>query len=277
MKNTLIIFLLFTCTIAKSQQFKFYLAFEDADNYTDTAWFVWDNSATFQLDSTFGETPQIMPTDDFQVFFKHFPFDTIPYYTKVFSAPSSSKTFTAQLNANMIGTTQDAILKLPLKISWDTLLMKNNSLPFEIKLAGMFCYALTENDGISDNIYFDLFSQNSAIIPIMDEVTNHAVFPMRVFFSAWSLGYEDLTSGSRFKKDERVKIYERINLNRKDNDIYIDNGFYNNVKIFDVSGILIKEFKNPREIIHTNFIKPGFYKIVLENNGKYFFDYIVID
>ena len=277
MKTYLFIFFIFISSQINAQEFKFYLAFEDADNSKDTAWFVWDNTTTFQIDSTFGENPQILPDDKFQVFFKFYPLDTVPYYTKVYSAPSSSKTFTAKLNTNMDGPFKP-LFKLPLKLSWDTTLLYNNKLPFEIKLAGIYSSAILDFDSIPNNTYFDLFTQNSTIISFDgDSSIYYVCFPIRVFFSAWSLGFEDLTSNKIIKNVKNVKNYEKIKLIVNEKKIFINNEIYDNAKIYDISGFLIKEFLNPISIININFIKKGIYKLVLENKDKFFYEYIKVE
>ncbi|MEX2597323.1 MAG: hypothetical protein WEC59_10385, partial [Salibacteraceae bacterium] len=102
-------------------QFNFYLAFEDAKHEKDTVWFVMDTLASNGMDTIFGEDTTILDSGAFQVFFGN----PNTWYTKMRAInPGNLTTFIRAQN-----------YQLPITIRWDTNLLKNHTLPFELKQA----------------------------------------------------------------------------------------------------------------------------------------------
>ncbi|MEX2597272.1 MAG: hypothetical protein WEC59_10130, partial [Salibacteraceae bacterium] len=149
-------------------QFKFYLAFEDAKHEKDTVWFGVDESAASQgLDSIFGDT-------------------LIPYDTNIFNVSFGfadtlcRKTVINGTDQNSWGRYIYSINhQLPITIRWDTNLLKNHTLPFELKQATLY-----NNNYLTLNKTVDLFKSDSVMLPeftVGGGAGNH--FPLMLFLS----------------------------------------------------------------------------------------------
>jgi hypothetical protein len=167
MRKLFYLFILFP-VFSYSQQFRFWVAFEDSTTAKDTIWLVWDSTATYGIDYTFGEQPMSMPTDTFQAYV----FLTNNDSSKVFSAPTTSTTFTTLVYFNHG--------KSPVTITWDSSLVANNTLGFGLACRGM------DNNRIWDYLSFynflDLKNSNSYTVPYY-EYNNSDYSPTGFYFS----------------------------------------------------------------------------------------------
>ena len=108
---------------SQTPDFKFHLAFEDATGAKDTIWVIWDSLATNGYDPIFNETPQSLPTNNFRVYM---------YY----NATDSGKVKALGYNYNGVNFhihAKDYVY--PITMTWDTSIMYNNNLPFQIREA----------------------------------------------------------------------------------------------------------------------------------------------
>ena len=140
MKNILftILLLFFALKITAQQppEFKFYLAFEDANNTKDTLWYILDSTATVGMDTALGEIPQDLTSSAFHV------------YMYIYNTSDSGQTLAYPTQACGLGNNiyaQNYVY--PIIVRWDTSLLLNHNL------------SCTLNEVIFDNEWF-FFNQN---------------------------------------------------------------------------------------------------------------------
>ena len=109
-------------------QFKFWLAFQDSIGQTDTLWVVIDSTTNSSyLDSSWGEVP--ITQVDTGVFTTYFKYSIVKQKdtTKVYTAAPYEKEYRIWINA--------VNYSLPITVRWDTSLLTNNNLPWDIGTA----------------------------------------------------------------------------------------------------------------------------------------------
>lgn len=263
MKNTLLLILLLSAN-AYSQQFRFYIAFEDAAGTKDTAWFVWDESATYNIDYLYGEIPITVPADTFCVFFKHKQYNGSNLYTKTYSAPSSSTTFSSFIKTPTNGPCwyDSTYIAYPLTLRWDTSLLINNSLPFQIAVAGISNTSIITNDSVPGNFFLDLFSKGYVIIdppnPYFDYVASNPL-PAVVFFSKFPVNKplnHDLNLNKNFES-------VRMELNY----LLIENADIELIRVIDNTNNIVFEQFQPLNKINLNVLPVGDYILLIINSN----------
>ncbi|OFY35627.1 MAG: hypothetical protein A2X01_04170 [Bacteroidetes bacterium GWF2_35_48] len=200
MKKGLVFFLVFILYFniqSIAQQFKFYLAFEDSTTAKDTVWFIWDNTCTYNVDNTFGESFVSITQDTFQVYFIQPNYDT----TKVFSAPSQSTTFSSLLFIQHS--------KPPIKIKWDTALLHNHTLPFQIS-SSFFSNGYI---GYYWSTYISFFNNDSIVFPMpyFDYLTEGWWHKNTIAFSKYPYYIEN----------QYIKIFENLEITTENNIIEV--------------------------------------------------------
>lgn len=257
----IITFFFLLCIVEPSifaQQFKFYFAFEDNSGTKDTAWLVWDEYSTYRIDSLYNEIPVSIQTDTFCVFFKIPLDDGTIAYTKTYSAPSSSRTFTSLIKTptNGIYWWDSTYISYPLKISWDTTILTSNNLPFQINYAGIYNHSIITNDSISGNYYLDLFHKGYVIIdppnPHWDYVVSNPL-PAIVFFSEYPVD-SPLTWGTYMHKSSVINSLSEKKL-------YINDDSIDLIRISSANNVIMFEKKKPSGNIDLSSLKKGKYII----------------
>ncbi|MDT8412884.1 MAG: T9SS type A sorting domain-containing protein [Vicingaceae bacterium] len=156
MKNILftilMLFFALKTTAQQPPEFKFYLAFEDANNTKDTLWYVLDSTATWGIDTALGEKPQDLTSSAFHV------------YMYITSAADSGKTFAyPSISCGFSSQIRSQNYVYPIIVRWDTSLLFNHNL------------SCTFNEVIFDNDWFffnpntghgfSLLLQDSVVLP----------------------------------------------------------------------------------------------------------------
>jgi hypothetical protein len=158
MKNILFtIFLLFFALKTTAQQppeFKFYLAFEDANNTKDTLWYILDSTATVGMDTALGEKPQDLTSSAFHV------------YMYITSAADSGKTFAyPSISCGFSSQIRSQNYVYPIIVRWDTSLLFNHNLSctFNEVIFDNDWFFFNQND--PNNGGFSLLLQDSVVLP----------------------------------------------------------------------------------------------------------------
>jgi hypothetical protein len=130
MNRLLTLFFAISCLFSWAQQepqFKFYLAFEDANQERDTIWFGLDTQATTGLkDTIFNERKVQLDTNKFQVYYR-WTKDSSFVNKTVISPRSGSKNYVSSISSvNAVA---------PVTVRWDTNLIVNHDLPFQLRQA----------------------------------------------------------------------------------------------------------------------------------------------
>lgn len=105
-------------------QFKFHLAFEDATGAKDTLWFIFDSLGTDNYDPIFNEQPVLLSTSNFEVYIEQGT-----NYIKTIAGSSNNSYISRPIEA------QNYVY--PLTMRWDSSLLFNNNLPFNINTASL--------------------------------------------------------------------------------------------------------------------------------------------
>ncbi|HPI85771.1 MAG TPA: T9SS type A sorting domain-containing protein [Bacteroidales bacterium] len=139
------------------QQWKFHLAFEDANYQRDTIWFIWDSTATFHgIDTALGEMAVELNYSEFNVWIQNFYGDT----TKTQALPYN------HTHSTTIGAIN---FELPIIMTWDSSMFFADYLPPEpvgwvnsAKLSNDYFFFIN-NDHL--NHVFDMTLTDSIIAP----------------------------------------------------------------------------------------------------------------
>jgi hypothetical protein len=219
---------------AQTPQFKFYLAFEDAKHEKDTVWIIIDQSATNGLDTAFGEDTVSLDSSRFQVYFGYdFPFKID---ARKIGSGGSYSTFVRAIN-----------YVEPIMLRWDTNLLINNGLPFQIKQAWIYNDYLWAN-GYPDG--FELINEDHLDSIRLDSymmgggLASH--FPMKVTISSVPKGV-----GIEGSESSSISIYPNpasqlitINSPFAINSAQIRNGLGQIVKLIDGNTSSVSELPN---------------------------------
>ncbi len=136
----LLLFFALKTTAQQPPEFKFYLAFEDANNTKDTLWYVLDSTATWGIDTVLGEAPQDLTSNGFHVYLRPEHYGVLVDSGELAAFPSLSCAAGGQIHA------QNYVY--PIIVRWDTSLLLNHNL------------SCTLNEVIFDNDWF-FFNPNS--------------------------------------------------------------------------------------------------------------------
>jgi hypothetical protein len=176
-------------------QFKFWLAFEDSTGQTDTLWVVIDSTAksnqTLPYDSILGELPLLkQDSGKFLVYYKIHDYDS---FKVVANTPSFKEVSISILAQNY---------HLPITIRWDTSLLSNNNLPWDIRWESLY------NGYIFFNYpthYVELLKKDSLTLPKFSAGGgngNH--FPLEFYLTEEDF---DPNTVSKYNKEKQTIIY----------------------------------------------------------------------
>ncbi len=175
---TLISILLTLTSFSQTQpQFKFWLAFEDSIGAKDTLWVIIDSTTNSSfLDSAWGEIPITnADTGKFLTYFQY-SIDKKKDTTKVYTAATYEKEVSIWIGA--------VNYHLPITVRWDSSLLRNNGLPWEIRASTLYNYftAYAGLDFINADGYFQMEFADSILFPKFNWFTrNH--FPLDFYIS----------------------------------------------------------------------------------------------
>lgn len=234
-------------------QWKFHIAFEDATGAKDTIWLIWDNSATFDVDTQFKEQAIGLNYNDFNVFIGNVDGDT----TKTQALPHPYPINDVIVYA--INYVQ------PITISWDSSLFHAPGLPLPL---GYVNVANIGNDYfflVNNDPYYHVFNmllENKVAAPDFLWGSQHQ-FPMNIRVS------RDTTLGIEDKTDRNISINIFPN---PVNDILIikSNCELKEVEINSIDGKIKRNF-NLFEFDNRNE-----YRLIIENcpSGFYYLKFI---
>jgi hypothetical protein len=237
---------------AQTPDFKFHLAFEDATGAKDTVWLIWDSLATTGYDTIFNEYPHSLPTDTFQVYIKYNGVDS----GKVRAIGYDYDSYDFYISAHNYVE--------PLNIFWDSSLIFNNNLPFEIRESYFDNEWFFLNNNWGGNHAFNILWDNHVELPSFNYGSqNH--FPMYFY-----MGYYIFVSISEQNNMNNLKIYPNplsdqliINLNEIENC---------QINILSITGELKKSFYTNKEItvIDISDLKKGIYFIEVKSTSFFY-------
>jgi type IX secretion system substrate protein len=151
----LLLFFALKTTAQQPPEFKFYLAFEDANNTKDTLWYILDSTATVGMDTALGEIPQDLTSSAFHVYLRYSQVDS----GKTFAYPSQSCVAGGYIYA------QNYVY--PIIVRWDTSLLLNHNLSCtlnEVIFDNDWFFA-SNNHNDPNNGGFSLLLQDSVVLP----------------------------------------------------------------------------------------------------------------
>lgn len=264
MKKTILFLFLFCSFGLHAQvepQFKFYLAFEDAKHEKDTVWMVIDSNASEGLsDTLLGESNELLDSAKFQVWLITNLDDSV---LKTLSFPirvvHSYSIFIKSKNA-----------ELPIIMSWDTNLLKEHDLPFELLRVWAQSNYFSENSIGTLN----LFENDSSILaPFTAGGGSGEHFPLTVKISD-NLGNVGLNE----MHDLEVNIYpnpcnQLLNVEMKN---FLNSTF----NIYDFRGQKLRTgiFTQTKMQIDLSNFKSGCYLLSINrHNLNYYEKFIVLD
>ena len=139
----------------RQAQFKFWLAFEDSIGAKDTLWLYADtNAITEGIDSLYGEIPLgAIDSNKFHVYYKETTNDSL----NVLTQHPENRWFDIDIQAQNY--------HLPITVRWDSSLLRNNGLPWEIKTAFLYNTFTFFNPNIPGNEVWDLFFTDTFFLP----------------------------------------------------------------------------------------------------------------
>jgi len=243
---------------AKEPQWKFWLAFENANGQRDTVFIVFDSTATEQPDSLLGEYKVTPDTTKFQVFFANgIGSDS----TKVFAVPPKQLGYN-----NYIFAINDSN---SMKIFWDTSLLKLGLNGYEM---GSFYFKSIYLDQIGIDYFFLNTVDSIKLFPFMIQGQYASHFPILGDFPL----FKKPNSINHFRSSA-ISVYP----NPSNNAIYVRSiSGFNKVELVSVAdGKPVYEFSN-LELTYTDLlidlssIKRGVYiiKIYNKKNDRYYYE-----
>jgi hypothetical protein len=233
-------------------QFKFHLAFEDATGAKDTVWLILDTLAIGN-DIIFGEIPISLPINTFQVYIEL----GINDIRKVVALPSNQGLYGFAIRS------QNYVY--PIKMYWDTSLIFNNNLPFDINVATLDneFFFFSNNDPNLHHQYSMMFEDSIEIEPFSWGSQDH--FPID-----FAIGY-DPNYGVGIRKEKEaasITIYPNpvttmLVIKHKNN--YKETSF---VRLTDVMGNIVRQeiFSSNELNLDIMNLPQGFYFIEVFNN-----------
>lgn len=264
-----LISLMFTINTTYTQeQWKFYLAFEDATGARDTIWHIWDTTATFLgADTHLGEVTAIINPDAFNVW----------TYNHGLSWQDTIKTVAYPYNYDFSSKIRAINFNLPIYISWDSSLFHAPFLPPEP--VGWVNYARFQNDyfffynNSISNHQFDLTLANDVYSPD-SSVTNpwfwdpSVHFPMDIYLSQdHTLIITDLPIDS----NNPIKVWP----NPASNIVNIEsNAGYLSLRVVDTKGnILLKGDIINKGEINISSLPAGLYLLIFIDHKNHYYYY----
>ena len=246
---------------AQEPQFKFHIAFEDATGTKDTVWFIWDSLATEgpaggssnDLDTIFGEVPITLSSSNFEVYINY----SGSIYGKVMALPLYWSLAGFPIRA------QNYVY--PINMYWDTSLIFNNNLPFDINIATLDneFFFFSNNDPNLHHQYSMMFEDSIQIEPFSWGSQDH--FPID-----FAIGY-DPNYGVGIRKEKEatsITIYpnpvtSKLVIKHKNN--YKE---YLSVRLTDLMGNIIRQeiFSSNELNLDIMNLSQGFYFIEVFNN-----------
>lgn len=245
------------------QQWKFHLAFEDANQQRDTIWFIWDSTATFSgVDSALGEMAVELDYSRFNVWIPNFYGDT----TKTQAHPYNYS-FSEEIGA--------INFELPIKITWDSSMFFYDYLPPEpvgwvnsAQLSNDYFFFIN-NDPLSH--VFNMTLTDSIIAPEPSNTDPWYWLPERHFPMGIELR-QDPTIGLDANFCE-MKSSIVLFPNPSNTSIFLrlkDNSYPLKVSIFSLTGKLemSQEINNHDQFIDISGLSPGMFILLVTNKNQ---------
>lgn len=266
MKKLLLLFCLIGNTaLAQVQpQFKFYLAFEDATGARDTIWVIVDSAANEQIsDTTFGELARLKSFTNFQVFLWSTASGDSIYNTWAdnYGNQNSYFEFPSVPGIRMVNGIY------PITMSWDTNLLKNHQLAFEIKEAWF------RNDRTSPYYYHFIDEKRLTFTYLQGNsdslvLSGNGHFPMTIKFSKnWPWEVSDhLNEMESFK----LSVYPNPAQDQITLKLSGENTSFNYQMVNELGNVVSTGFlRSGNNQIEVNNLASGVYAIVLSDiSGK---------
>jgi hypothetical protein len=238
---------------SQTPDFKFHLAFEDATGAKDTIWVIWDSLATNGYDPIFNETPQSLPTNNFRVYM---------YY----NATDSGKVKALGYNYNGVNFhihAKDYVY--PITMTWDTSIMYNNNLPFQIREAILDNEWFFLNNNWPPYHAYNMLTSDSIELPTFTWGSQDH-FPIYFY-----MGYTIFTGNKEIENTES-KITVFPNPTNDKLEIVLENSTVNLVqfKIVDINGKVVKQLSHflDKTIIDVCDFQKGVYFIEIISNKR---------
>lgn len=256
LKNIIIAFgVLVTSMLHAQPQWKFHIAFEDATGAKDTIWLIWDTTAhdILPVDTSFGEDKV--------------NFDYSAFNVWIYNANNDSTKTIALSFLGSFGIEVRAFnYQYPITVSWDSSLFHAPGLPPPVGYV---------NRAVLDNDYFFLANNDPPSHQFNMLWDNHVSapwfpwgaqdqFPMRFYIMRDPfIGMPENPAKNNF-----IKTLP----NPASNDVIINaEGYINIIRLFNLSGSIIKEYTDINSDYFRFIIKDipnGMYIIQITDNSK---------
>lgn len=248
-------------------QFKFWLAFEDSIGQRDTLWVIIDSTTTSSfLDSAWGEIPIINPDSGKFLTYFQYSIDKKKDTTKVYTAATYEKGVSIWIGA--------VNYHLPITVRWDSSLLRNNGLPWEISASALYNYftAYAGLNYINPDGYFQMEFTDSILLPKFNWFTkNH--FPLQLY-----LADKPLFVGIN-NEPNNFYIKPSIWPNPASNTVFVNsNEKIENIQLININGIIESTFY----VMQTNSVKipisgkPGLYFLKIQTVNQTYFEKLII-
>jgi len=250
---TFIIILFTARSTLKAQEpaFKFHLAFEDATGAKDTLWLIWDSTATSGYDAQFGEVPVSIPKDTFQVYIRYNATDTGKVKALNYNSNGCDFYICAQ---NYV---------CPINMYWDTSLIFNNNLPFEIREAYLDNNWFFFNNNWAPNHLFNMMTTDSILLPKFNYWSQDH-FPMYFY-----MGYPIFIG---IKESGHILSEVPICPNPVQDQLYLKMSQQENYQMYirDINGNIIQQKIIDNNTIDCQALPQGLYFLELKNEKHHF-------
>ena len=254
--------LLFSSVVTIAQiepQFKFYLAFEDANYQRDTVWIIIDSSATEGFtDTLLGEIIE--------------PIDSSKFQTWLFGTSDSTgyKTWCYPFRViNHYATDiKSRNAQAPILMRWDKNILNNNNLPFQVKRAW------TQSNYFS--VFFaeelDLLTSDSVILePFFEGGGPGQHFPLTVLFLDKLQGVGINESNKQQFSIYPNPSYDQLTITLKNNSNY-------SFRILNLSGQILKTgtISDAHKKIDISALIAGYYLISITQDSRTSYEKFII-
>ncbi len=252
----LLLFFALKTTAQQPPEFKFYLAFEDANNTKDTLWYILDSTATVGMDTALGEIPQDLTSSAFYVYIRYSQTDSM----KTLAYPSQACGLVSNIYA------QNYVY--PIIVRWDTSLLLNHNLSCTLNevIFDNDWFFSSSNHNDPNNGGFSLLLQDSVILPSFNWGSQDH-FPL--FFKIAdnpNLSVEEKTSSFA-----DVKVYPNPTIGEFTVEINDNHSFSVQLVLIDISGRVMQQLTTTtiKTVLNLQELPQGVYFLeVLSSTQK---------
>jgi len=248
---------------SSQQQWKFHLAFEDANQQRDTIWFIWDTTATFYgVDTALGEAAVELDYSKFNVWIPNFYGDTTKTQAHPYILP-----LTAEIGA--------INFELPIIITWDSSMFHADYLPPEpvgwVNSATLYndYFFFINNDPLNHS--FNMTLTDSVIAPEPNNPDPWFWLPERHF----PMDIEVLQDPTIGFDENIIDLQSGIILYPNPSNTYIFlrleyHSYPSTVSIYSLTGEfqMSKEISNNIQFIDISGLSPGMYILFISNKNQ---------